>query len=664
MSQKFDYLFAGAGASTTLLLMSMEKRGMLYNKSIVIIDPDDKSKNDKTYCFWAKKDDAITIACDNLISYKWNKIIVNQNIEESILPLEYLHIEGKDVYNELRRIIQLYNIQRIYDSVDSIQKNTEYISIQSNTTNNVYHSKLVFDSRSPKYQINSSNQFQLYQSFIGYVIETENAIPFEESVRLMDFEVDQQNYTQFMYLLPFNSNKALVELTRFGSAIITEKEAENVLHHYIQESIGNYKIINLEIGCIPMSNAEIITENIENVIPIGARAGAIKASTGYAFKKMFEHSEQLAESIYKEEKNHKIRSNNKFKFYDRLLLQILNNQPEKGKKIFQTLFQKNKAIDVLHFIEEKTNLFQDIKILLSLPIKPFINALINDTFNKLKLYTYPLSLLAFSIILLFFKTETTETFNSIQIIFFALGLFFVGIPHGALDNIVFSGNINEKISIPFIIKYLLIALVYLILWMLAPSIALLFFLIYSAWHFGQTDMKEWFPKENNSIKNITWGIMLLVIILFGHIAETNSILSSMNTLTITIEHSTAYIIAVITSIISLLFAFYFRKVAMIISVLTLMISIHLPLLTSFAIYFIGQHSVTGWSHLKSSLKTNNITLFKKALPYNLGAWFLLTGMILYINSIWISSFFILISCISLPHVLIMNLFYRKSTHIN
>ncbi len=664
MSSKFDYLFAGAGASTTLLLMSMEKRGMLNNKSIAIIDPDDKTKNDKTYCFWAKKDDDIAIACNHLISYRWDKIIVNQNIEESIQPLEYLHITGQDVYTELKRIIHQYNIHRVHDSVDSIQNNTDCISIQSNKTNNLYYSNLVFDSRTPKYKISSINQYQLYQSFIGYVIETENKIPLQESVRLMDFEVDQQNFTQFMYLLPFNSNKALVELTRFGSAIITEKEAEHILHHYIQENIGNYKITNLEIGCIPMSNAEIINENIKDVIPIGARAGAIKASTGYAFKKMFEHAEQIAESINKEEKNVKIRFENKFKFYDRLLLQILNNQPEKGKKIFQTLFQKNKAIDVLHFIEEKTNISQDLKILLSLPIKPFIKALLFDTFNKIKLYTYPLSLLAFSIILLFIKTESTQVFNSFQIIFFAVGLFLVGIPHGALDNIVLTGNINEKIRIPFIIKYLSIAFVYFILWMLAPSIALLFFLVYSAWHFGQSDMKEWFPETQSSLQNISWGLMLLVIILSGHIEETNGILSSMNTLTIPIENSIGIIIAIFTSIISLCWAIYRRKVAMILSVLTLFTSIYLPLLTSFAIYFIGQHSITGWSHLKSALNANNISLFKKALPYNLGAWFLLIGMILFINSLWISSFFILISCISLPHVLIMNLFYRKSIPLN
>jgi Brp/Blh family beta-carotene 15,15'-monooxygenase len=265
------------------------------------------------------------------------------------------------------------------------------------------------------------------------------------------------------------------------------------------------------------------------------------------------------------------------------------------------------------------------------------------------------------VVLLLLKFESNQVFNSFQILFFGIGLFLVGIPHGALDNIVISGNINERIRISFIIKYLSIAFLYFILWMFAPSIALVFFLLYSAWHFGQSDMQEWFPKTNKAFQNIAWGLMLLSIILLGHINETNEILSSMNTINIPIDNSTGYVVAIMFSIISLSWAIYCAKMPMILSVVTLILSLYLPLLTSFAIYFIGQHSITGWSHLKSSIKADNLLLFKKALPYNLGAWFLLVLMVLNINSLWLSSFFILISCISLPHVFIMNKFYQKST---
>lgn len=658
MIKTFDYLFAGAGASTTLILMSMEKRGLLKNKSIVIIDPDDKTKNDKTYCFWAKEDDLITIDCNHLISYRWNKIIVNKNIQESIYPLEYLHITGHEVYKELKRIIQQYNILRVNDTVKSIQETEDGLHVFTNE--NEFYSNLVFDSRPPSYQIKSSNQYQLSQSFIGYVVETESEIPMYDSVRLMDFEVDQLNHTQFMYVLPFESNKALIEITRFGSEKITQIEAEQILDHYIQNNFGKYKIIDIEKGCIPMSNAEILNEEIENVIPIGARAGAIKASTGYAFKKMHEHAEQITKSLHQKEINININHKIKFKFYDRLLLQILKHQADKGKVIFKTLFEKNKAVEVLHFIEEKTSLKDDIKILLSLPIKPFIKALFFDTLNNLKTIALPLLLLLFTILLIILKTENFESFNAVQMIFFALGLFIVGIPHGAVDNIVETKNINDGIRISFIIQYLSKALVYFILWLILPSIALVFFIIYSAWHFGQSDMQEWFPNKKNNIRNITWGILLLSIILLGHVNETNSILTNIKTITIPVSEELGFILAIALSAFSITWSIYERKTSMLLSVITLTASIYLPLISAFGIYFIGQHSITGWKHLTIKLKSNNISLFKKALPYNLGAWLLFSLLLVNYNNFWLSSFFILISCISLPHVLVMHRFYNES----
>ena len=68
---KVNYFFCGGGASATLLLMKMEKTGIISNKKIVVADPDDKQKNDKTYCFWSAEKDEPAINCKHLaISYQ------------------------------------------------------------------------------------------------------------------------------------------------------------------------------------------------------------------------------------------------------------------------------------------------------------------------------------------------------------------------------------------------------------------------------------------------------------------------------------------------------------------------------------------------------------------------------------------------------------------
>lgn len=658
--KSYDLIFIGAGASTTLLLMSMKKRNLLNNKSIAIIDPDTKSQNDKTYCFWAKNSDQISIDCNSLVSFRWNKIIVNSHKEELIEPLEYLHITGQEVYNELKKIISEFNIERIYDNAEIQPTKNLNANIFLSNNNKLLESSIVFDSRTPKFNISSNNQFQLSQSFIGYIIEAEENIPSFDCVRLMDFEIEQQGYTQFIYILPFEKNKALVELTRFGSERINNYDVEAILPKYIKNKFGNFKILTIEEGCIPMSNADIIKEEYPNLFPIGARAGAIKASTGYAFKKMHEHAEQIAESLYSNNQSLELKTNRKFKFYDSLLLQILNYQPEKGKKIFETLFEKNKANKVLNFIDEKTNLIQDVKILTSLPIMPFLNALFFHTKNRLKKLNYSLTLLAFTLFMCLLNWSSNQVFTIIELVFFSIGLVIVGIPHGAVDNIVDSLNMNIKINIKFIIKYLSISIIYFSIWLISPNIALALFLAYSAWHFGQADMFEWTKNNNQIVANLFWGITLLGIILLGHLKETNNILENLNTFTFNLNENSADIITFSLYMVSALYAVYHKKSAMLISATTLYISTTLPLISSFGIYFIGQHSITGWTHLRAALKTDNISLFKKSIPFNFAAISLLIAMYFGINNTLISTFFILISCISLPHVLVMNSFYQNN----
>jgi hypothetical protein len=105
---------------------------------------------------------------------------------------------------------------------------------------------------------------------------------------------------------------------------------------------------------------------------------------------------------------------------------------------------------------------------------------------------------------------------------------------------------------------------------------------------------------------------------------------------------------------------------MLLSSLMLLISIELPLITSFGLYFLGQHSMNGWSHLKQGLKVNNRSLYLKALPFTIGALVLFVAFIFLLrnnylteyNNYLITIFFVFISCISFPHVIVMNKFYN------
>ena len=56
----YDYIFTGLGASSCILIHEFQRKGLLSEKKILILDPSTKNVNDKTYCFWSAETDEIT----------------------------------------------------------------------------------------------------------------------------------------------------------------------------------------------------------------------------------------------------------------------------------------------------------------------------------------------------------------------------------------------------------------------------------------------------------------------------------------------------------------------------------------------------------------------------------------------------------------------------
>ncbi len=659
----YDYVFIGAGASTILTLLSLEHQQLLNNKKIIIFDPCHKNQNDRTFCFWGTKNEPNLQLIWPLISKKWNNIAVNQTNIKNPQEIEYYHIRGIDLYQQLNRIIEKYEIERSFERVQSINEIHENVTIYCE--NNKYLSKIAFDSRPPIFCAPQKNESHLYQTFLGYHVVLDSASFESNTIDLMDFNVPQKNQTQFMYVLPYSRNSALIELTRFGKEKLEESEASSLLKTYIENRYGSYQITDVEKGCIPMcSSPQKTEEKTTRIIKIGANAGAIKPSTGYAFKTMLKHAIDIGEKLALDEQPPEIKTKKRFQLYDRLLLKIIEEKPLASKIIFEKLFLRNNTSIILNFLEEKTSLKEDLKIFSTLPFFTFFNALIHDLTSKIK---HEILILCLTIFILGLTAIDVHMANTISIILGMIGLFSIGIPHGALDHLLPNQQIHGKATVTFIFKYLLLGCIYLLGWFIIPNISFLFFILFSVWHFGSTDIHEWKIKKFMNFKSWIWGTLVFTIMLAGHIHETNEIIKKMHVDIPILSNESGKIILIIGIIIAFMFSMYNRKLGNILIVIVLILSLKLPLLTSFGIYFIGQHSVNGWKHLKNGFNTNNITMIQKSFPFTFGALFLFVLLIisqktnLYeLNHENIVSWaFIFIACISFPHVVMMSKFYKK-----
>jgi lycopene beta-cyclase len=217
-------------------------------------------------------------------------------------------------------------------------------------------------------------KFLLLQHFKGWFIKTEKAVFDESTVTLMDFAVPQQNSTQFIYILPLSDHEALVEMTVFSPTTYSDATYDELLGDYMKKHFEdtNFDIESTEKGAIPMTDARFSRFGNAGEILLGTAAGMVKSTTGYAFQRITKDSEKIAEDVATKQPIRWSSSKGRFRFYDRLLLGIISEKPQWGSKIFETLFEKTPMTAIFKFLDEETNLWEEIKIFSRLPFFPFL----------------------------------------------------------------------------------------------------------------------------------------------------------------------------------------------------------------------------------------------------------------------------------------------------
>ena len=652
-----DYLFVGLGASNCLLILKLEKMGLLDEKKIIILEPKQKNKKDKTYCFWATSDEVKKIIPNNFIDKEWASVIINGK-EQDLHPLKYFHVSSLTLYDKALQTVNARGAQILFEKLE-LSESANQITIDGK----IHKPKYAFDSRPPLIENQSQKHFYVNQSFVGWQIQTKEDTFNPNSFTMMDFEIPQNNATQFVYVLPFDKKNALVEVTRFGKEVMDFNDGKKLLNNYLKD-YSDYQILDIETGCIPMTNAQIQSEKHTNVRNMGARAGHIKPSTGYAFKSMSLDASNIADQIASE--NHIIKCsevqlrNNRFAFYDSLLLRILTQEPKLGKPIFKRLFDKIKATNILYFLDEKSKLKEELKIFYSLQWLPFIRAAIKQILSQNKPFTKTLIPLILTLIFLVFSLLNISYLIDGSLL---IGLVFFGIPHGAIDHLLETNQFDQPITLKFIGLYLAQGAFIVLLWYISPIFALFVFLAYSIYHFAQADYKEW---KLNSAFSWIWGILFFTGILLSHPNELNEILNQLKVselpkLTGIVFSNLWNNIGVTCLAVGVFMGFRLKSKAMISISLSLLLSIQLSLIQAFGIYFIFNHSLLGWSHLKNHFKVNSIQLWKKATLFSFGAYALFFLLYWILNEDfgnYVGTFFIFLSAISFPHVIRMNKFYN------
>ncbi len=345
-----------------------------------MIDPQKKDKNDRTWCFWSKEQDFF----DDILFKKWNQIIfASSDFEKKyeISPYSYKMLRGIDFYNKVVPFLQDDPLTEfIHYPIDSIHSEGNLVKV--NAGGQEYEAEFVFKSYYDK--IDFSKDHFVWQHFKGLIIETEDATFDPDTATFMDFRVDQEDETRFFYVLPFSEKKALVEIAIFSGDIPDSEFYDGFIQDYIEKQlkIKSYKIEETELGAIPMTTHDFQSKRQDRVIQIGTGGGSVKASSGYAFKRIQDETDNLVQFVINRNlKDYRFKTN-RFHFYDRILLNAILSHKTSGEKVFDSLFKKLSPQTIFKFLDEQGSVLHDFKIFSAPPTIPFFRAFVEELVKK------------------------------------------------------------------------------------------------------------------------------------------------------------------------------------------------------------------------------------------------------------------------------------------
>ena len=285
-------------------------------------------------------------------------------------------------------------------------------------------------------------------------------------------------------------------------------------------------------------------------------------------------------------------------------------------------------------------------------------------------------------LLLALYSGVTELNGPEQVIPAVAFIALLGIPHGAIDHILFLEK-SKWSPLAFYAFYLGMVGIYVVAWLYFPALSMLLFLLLSAYHFGQSQLVDidFSGKWRRMLIYFSWGASILsALIVYNQVEIVNlskgyeemqlllPVMSETPNLIVLIACTALVVILLAEALVRkrisgdrfamelfLLFVIHFSFLA-------------LPILTAFSLYFVILHSLKVLSDEYKFLSRSRKRLWVKKFIHLLWPYTLLsligTAIILglsYAEWIEVSQLFlvfILISVLTLPHSIVMEKFYQ------
>ena len=370
---RFDAVIAGGGLSGLSLAAHLATGGWRDHSVLVI---DDIAARPSAVCwgFWS----AAPGLLDPAVSRRYRQVRIHAAGTAHVVPLgpyRYQVVRRPDLYRVVMGLldgcpgfaVRQGRVECLRDGVDAAETVVDGQPISSSWA---------FDSVTvPPHGTGVDARL----AFTGWEVRCDRPVFDPRTPILFDFRTPQVGGARFVYVLPHDAHRALVELTEFVPGRMRPPASaarRDALAEYLRDVVrgGDYDILRTESAVLPL-RACPPPRGAGRVLRIGARGGLVKASTGYAYQRIQRDSEAIAGSLVRHGHPFDLPSpRRRHRLLDAILLEVLDRDPDQLEQAFSRLFSANPAERVLRFLDEDSDLRDELRLIASLPPMPYLRA--------------------------------------------------------------------------------------------------------------------------------------------------------------------------------------------------------------------------------------------------------------------------------------------------
>jgi lycopene beta-cyclase len=370
----FDAIIAGGGLSGLSLAAHLATEGWC-DRSVLIVDDPALTPAAVGWCFWS----AAPGPLDPAVSRSFARAIVRADGRTIVLGLgsyRYRVVRRADLRRVVTRLVgDCPGFRMVSGHVDAVRDGNGPAEVV--VDGETFTARWAFDSVTTR-PLGSTMDARL--AFTGYEVRADAPVFDDETPVLMDFRTIRGDGARFVYVLPQDRHRALVELTEFvprHAEPPSQALRREILATYLDDVVGcrGYEVLRTESAVMAL-HTHPAPRRYGHVLAIGARGGLLKASTGYAYQRIEHDSAAIARSLVHNGHPFDIPAGRpRHRLLDAVLLDVLDRDPAQLERAFARLFSRNPAERVLRFLDEETSVADELRLIATLPPWPYLRAL-------------------------------------------------------------------------------------------------------------------------------------------------------------------------------------------------------------------------------------------------------------------------------------------------